>query len=61
MDAIHRPSHRAWIDDNVVNVKGFVEQWSNALSFRDSILPGNSSLEATVSINEFRDIENQCG
>lgn len=56
MEEVHRPSHRAWIDDNVVNVRVFLEEWTNVLS-----CTGDKLLESDVLNNEYRDIDKQCG
>lgn len=60
MESVHNPSRRAWIDDNVINVRGFLEQWQNHLSAVDPAVD-RKRFERTVSVQELHDFEDECG
>lgn len=60
MESVHNPSRRAWIDDNIINVREFLEQWQNHLSVVDPAVD-RYRCERTLSVKELHDVEEECG
>ena len=60
MENVHNPSRRAWIDDNIINVRDFLKAWQDRLTAVDPAMD-SYRFQRTVSGQELHDIENQCG
>lgn len=61
MEAVHRPYNRSWIDDTIINIKRFSEEWTNSLPFEICGQKNETFLQNIVSEEKYAELEKQCG